>query len=237
MTRALALGSSSRDLGPDHVVEALFTTIGCRLEPGGRGTRFPAVMDDLWSGYLKPDRAPQAQQELQEIEEALRKIPVSDVVWNLSSLRRGEDAAEPVNHRAGNVFEYFVDPEGRQLITRLRESVQECRNSAQVLRLVSPGAARQMLFFGLFVTVLGAAWLYLGRTLIPEWNLRRLTASLPVWTFGMDIVMCGIAIMIAAAFPGVNDWFRRRPWALATMAITAVLGWLVICDRAGFLPD
>jgi hypothetical protein len=34
-----------------------------------------------------------------------------------------------------------------------------------------------------------------------------------------------------------NDWFRRRPWALIAVALTAVIGWLVVCARAGFLPD
>jgi hypothetical protein len=61
--------------------------------------------------------------------------------------------------------------------------------------------------------------------------------ALPIWTFGMDFVMLGAGIMIAAAFPGVYDWFRRRPPALAVVASAAVLGWLAICARAGFLPD
>jgi len=237
MNQTITIGATSRELGPERVVEALFTTIACRLEPHGRGTRFPAVMDDLYSGYLVPARAANARQELQEIEAALRKIPVGDVVWSLGDLRRGDDAGEPVNHGARNAFDYFVDVNGRPLVTRLRESVQECVNSTQVLRLGSPGDARIILLYGLFLVLLGFAWMILGRAYIPTWSLRRFTASLPIWTFGMDFVMLGAGFMIAAAFPGVSDWFRRRPAQLGAIAIIAVLGWLVICARAGFLPD
>jgi hypothetical protein len=203
--KLLTVGGNSRELAPDRVIEALFTTIGCRLEPQGRGTRFPAVMDDLYSGYLTPGGAPDALRELQEIEDALRKIPVSDVIWSLADLRRGDNANEPVNHCAANAFEYFVDTDGRPLISRLRDGVRECLNSAQALRLAYPSEARGFLSYALFLAVLGFAWLFLGRALVPGWVLARHTVkgAIPIWTFGMDFVMLGIGIMTAAVFPGV----------------------------------
>jgi hypothetical protein len=194
-------------------------------------------MDDLYAGYLAPNRAHLAQQELREIEAALRQVPVSDVVWSLADLRRGDDAGEPVNHRATNAFEYFVDADGLPLLTRLHQSVQECLSSTQVLKLTTAGAASGLFCFGLASVLLGVAWLYLGRTLIPNWNVHYLRARMPLWTFGMDLVMVGVAFAVGAAFPGVSDWFRRRPAALSALAITCVIGWLVVCARAGYLPD
>jgi 2,3-bisphosphoglycerate-dependent phosphoglycerate mutase len=241
MTRSktLYVGGNSRELGPERVIEAMFTTVSCRLEPHGRGTRFPAVMDDLYSGYLTPARAPAALHELQLIEDGLRKIPVSDVVWSLMDLRRGDDANEAVNHHAGNAFEYFVDVDGRPLMSRLADAVQECLTTAKVLRLAVPGEGRIGLMYGLVVAALGFGWMFLGRALIPGWSLKTLTGtgSIPIWTFGMDLVMAGAAIMTAMGFPSVYDWFRRRSWALISVAIIAVIGWLVVCARAGFLPD
>ena len=88
--RILSVGGRSRDLGPEHVVEAMFTTISCRLEPQGRGTRFPALMDDLYAGYLKPGRAAEVLWELQKVEADLRKVPVRDVVWSLANFRQDD---------------------------------------------------------------------------------------------------------------------------------------------------
>jgi 2,3-bisphosphoglycerate-dependent phosphoglycerate mutase len=239
MIKMLTVGERSREFGPDQVIDAMFTTISCRLEPQGRGTRFPAVMDDLQSGYLAPARAHDALRELKEIQGALLKIPVSDVVWSLADMRRGDDAKEAVNHRASSVFEYFVDTNGRPLISLLQDGVQECANCSLVLRLAFPTESRDGLLGELFFVSLGAGWMFVGSVFFPRWVLVSLTGkgALPLWTFGMDFVMFGVAIMIAAAFPSVSDWFRRHPLALISVAISAVLGWLVVCARAGFLPD
>jgi bacteriorhodopsin len=35
----------------------------------------------------------------------------------------------------------------------------------------------------------------------------------------------------------IGDWFIRYPLALIGVAMVAVIGWLVICSSAGFLPD
>jgi 2,3-bisphosphoglycerate-dependent phosphoglycerate mutase len=240
MFRTLTIGKSSRELAPDRAVEAMFTTIGCRLEPQGRGTRFPAVMDDLYAGYLTPARAPGALKELDEIEACLRTIPITQVICSLADLRRGGDSDEGVNHRASNVFDYFIDVDGRPLTSRLRDGVQECLNSQQPMRLGYPGETRNSMVVGAALTFLGFAWLFLGHTLIPGWTIGwagNPKSRLPVWTFGMDFVMLGIGILIAAPLPGLSDWFRRRPAVLGTVAIVAVIAWLIICACVGFLPD
>jgi hypothetical protein len=233
------VGGHCRELAPEHVVEAMFTTIGCRLEPQGRGTRFPAVMDDLYEGYMKPGRASEALSELAEIEGALRKIPVGDVVWSLATFRR-DDANEPVNHQATNALDYFVDAGGQPLISCLRDGLEECLNTAQVLRLTYRREARDGIVAGLLLTLPGVAWMLLGKAFFPDWYLAPIYSSkakLPLWTFGMDLIMLGVALMIAQTSPGIRDWFRRRPPALIGVAMIAVVGWLAVCARAGFLPD
>lgn len=240
MFRIVTIGKTSRELAPEETVEAMFTTIGCRLEPQGRGTRFPVVMDEVYAGYLTPARAADALKELDEIEACLRGIPVTHIVWSLADLRRRDDTGEAVNHKASNAFDYFIDVDGRPLLARLRDGVQECLNSQQPLRLGEPKETRNGMIVGSALTLAGLAWMQVGHALIPGWSIGWLgssTARLPVWTFGMDLVMLGAGFLIAAPLPGLSDWFRRRPAALSTVAIVAVIAWLVVCARAGFLPD
>ena len=239
ISRMLLVGGLSSELAPEHVLEALFTTIGCRLEPGGRASRYPAVMDALYSGYLPPARAMEALRELREIELALMRIPVRDVVWSLANRLR-DDACEPVNRNAGNAFEYFVDAGGQPLILRLREGAQECLNTAQPLRLASPNDARDGLLGGSCFAALGVAWMFLLRTFFPHWSIAPVysrDATLPIWTFGMDLVMLGAAFAIAQGFPSVRYWFRRHRAALILVVVAAPVAQLVVCWRAGFLRD
>jgi hypothetical protein len=239
MVKTVSVGGDSSELAPQHVMDALFTTISCRLEPQGRGTRFPAIMDDLYSGYLRPGSAAKALQELREIEAALRKVPVDRVVWSLQMMQC-DDSQEPVNHHAGDSFEYFIDQHGHPLISRLREAVQECMNTSRVLRLVSGKEGVQGTLYGLFCALLGVGWMVIGRTWFPHWHLQRIgmnSATMPLWTFGMDLVMAGVGLMIAFACPGVRDWFRRHQAVFMAVVLSAPIVWLVICARAGYLPD
>jgi 2,3-bisphosphoglycerate-dependent phosphoglycerate mutase len=238
-SKVLRVGGYSRELGPEDVIEALFTTISCRLESHGRGTRFPTVMNDLYSGYLNPGRAPEALRELQEIEVGLRKIPVGDVVWSLANFRRS-DANEPVNRRAANAFDYFVDGHGLPLISLLADGLRESMNTTQVLRVSYPKEARDGLLGGLFFALPGVGWMVLGRAFFPNWCLRPISShrgAVPIWTFGMDLVMLGAAIMIVGRFPAISDWFRRHQPALIAVVIILPIAWLVVCAGAGFLPD
>jgi len=56
------------------MVSAFYDTVGCRLEPEGRATRFPAIMGDLYDGVLTAGRAEAALAELDEIERGLQAL-------------------------------------------------------------------------------------------------------------------------------------------------------------------
>ena len=234
----LSVNGQSWELGPDHIVEAFFTTVSCRLEPQGRGTRFPAVMDDLYSGYLLPRRAAVALQELEQIEAALRTLPVDRVVWSLTNMQ-WDDSQEPVDRHAADSFHYFIDKEGQPLLLRLRAAVQACANANQPLRFASAQESLFGVVSGLVCALLGIGWMFSGRAWFPNWSLHRIgmNASLPLWTFGMDLLMSGAGLMIAYGLPGVRDWFRRHQPVFLAVVLIAPIAWLVICARAGYLPD
>jgi len=236
--RILRVGRQARELGQQSAMDALFITISCRLEPKGRGTRFPAVMDDLYSGFVRPDRAPAVLRELREIEDEARVLPVNQVLWNLDG--RDDEQDTPVNRRATNVFDYFIDAEGHPLLSRLQEGVRACHEQNQSLRLAYQGEVSGGLLSALILAALGTAWMWIGHALFPNWRVAPVfnrKAGIPVWTVGMDLVMFGVGIGIAMSFPALRDWFRRNTWALVVTAVTAVVGWLVVCARAGFLAD
>jgi hypothetical protein len=241
MIQFLKVGENSRPLAPDTVMEALYATITFTLEPGARGSRFPNVMNHLYWGSLNPARAEAAQPELQEIEEAMRKTPISAVAWSDTSSRRGDDPTQPVNHQAASVFEYFVDADGQPLLTRLQEGIHESVISRQALRVEAPGDLSKTMLAGLIIVALGVAWMWLGHALFPRLSAvnlyNRHGGGLPVWTFGMYFVMLGVPLLITAPFPSVRGWFVARPLVIGGLAIAAVIGWLVVCALAGFLPD
>ena len=122
-------------VGAASFLKSFFSTISANLEPDGWGTRFPAVMNDLYKGELSSERAPQAREELDTIRMQLRTHPPADVVWDIHDRSKqppwGDDIADRITH-LGN---YFVTNDGRDLFEILGEAVDFAAESGKPLRV------------------------------------------------------------------------------------------------------
>lgn len=141
MNTTLTVNSKNFILAPEHILEALFATISYRLEPAGRASRFPQMLTNLYKGYLRPEDAAAAIQELNTVEQELKSLPPEKAVWNLQDVTPVNPAGQPLNQAAKNAFDFFIAAEGRPIITVLREAVYECRDSFQPLKLVAQAPA------------------------------------------------------------------------------------------------
>ncbi|HEY6253757.1 MAG TPA: Imm70 family immunity protein [Candidatus Angelobacter sp.] len=214
-------------IAPDHVLRALFATISYRLEPHGWATRFPAVLDHLQQGSLDPNRAEQAITELGQIEAELRSLPPDRVVWSMDDLRVRNDSRQPVNHKAKNVFDYFVARDGTPLINKLREIVIECRRQGRTVKVDSQVRRKtrwkeRLTYAGLFVggiAMIADEW----HQLITEHSYHpKLAMGGPILVLGGLLgcfipiqerryrVIAWTAIAIGLAFGGLNLYLMEH---------------------------
>ena len=123
MAVGLRVGDVSWAVGAASFFEAFFSTVAVRLEPDGWGTRFPAVMNDLYAGQLSDDRASGADCELQTIRRELRKHPSSDVVWDSRDRSRQPPWGAAIAAHITDLGNYFVTSDGRDLFDVLHEAL------------------------------------------------------------------------------------------------------------------
>lgn len=175
MNTTLSVNSKNFVLAPEHILEAMFATISYRLEPEGRATRFPQVLTGLYGGYLKPENAAQALQELGIIEQEMKNLPPERAVWNLQDLTPIDPAGQPFNGMAKNAYDFFRAADNRPIIAVLRDAVYESRTSQQPLKLVAeapPATGRAHLRVALTILAMLGGGLFLTinnwRTLINE---------------------------------------------------------------------
>ena len=64
MPLGLHVGEVTWRVGSPDLLHEFFATISERLEPLGWGTRFPALLNDLYQGELAPDHVETALSEL-----------------------------------------------------------------------------------------------------------------------------------------------------------------------------
>ena len=218
----LKVGTTVREIGPLALLLGFYDTVGCRLEPSGRGSRFPLIMTELHEGRLSPASGNGALSELSEIETGLRHLPAAQVL--MPSVTR---------KNAANALDCFASPDGNTLIAHLRAAIEDSVRSRQPIDVLDSDRGRGQSYAALGLFLLGAAWCLFGYALFPNWVVRSAvipndTGGLPIWQFGFAWMALGVAFGIAAALPGVRVWFARHQWAGATLAILLVLTWVAL---------
>lgn len=221
------VGDWSAELGPVHIVNALGATISYRLEPETDARRFPAVLNGLFNGRLEAGAAASAATELETISRELAQLPPERAVWSVQDLRRRDDSAEPVNHSARHLGEYFIAADGRPLLEVLLEAARLSQAQGQAL-VVDTWARRGGWKAGAAMLALGIAWTFVFYRFFPD--LRGSmdhdpdsTSGVPLWAFGPLIAVPGLWSLAITADPRLDRIRAKYPWLF--LALTLVGAW------------
>jgi hypothetical protein len=106
-------------VGTADFLHAFFSTISCRLEPDGWGSKYPGLMNYLYSGKLEYKYVSSAIQELKEIQTALSQFAPSEVIWDIEDLTKQPPWGDRISNEITSLANYFVTCDGRDLITVL----------------------------------------------------------------------------------------------------------------------
>jgi len=224
------------ELAAPHVIEAFFATITYRLEPEGRGTRFPVVVLGLYAGHLVPEEMPAAQAELDVIATALKALPLDRAIGNVNDLAPFRARAPFVNHRAASLFDYFVTLEGVPIAAALRAAIEQSRTAELPLTFQSPQVVKDR-NASIWAIIGGALWSALGYLYFPNFVIVPLgsgpLAGGPlIWPIGLPFV--GIGILSLLGFRGVRT-FRKggdSHLMVSLIALAAIVLWLFATWRS-----
>jgi hypothetical protein len=220
------------ELAAPDIVQALFATITHRLEPDGRGSRFPVVVLGLYGGRLMPEEMLAAITEIDVITGALQALPLDRAVRSLKDLtpfRAG-------NGGAASLFEYFLTLDGTPLLAALRTALQESRAAAAPIRFESPQVVRDRRMGRLWIAV-GAAWTLAGFFYFPDLVIVPIGSTLRggplLWPIGLLIIGLGLLSLFEAR--RLRSFRKAKPshlWmaALAGMAFVAL--WVAVTWRS-----
>jgi hypothetical protein len=115
MSLGLLVGTDTWHVGSPDLLHAFFSTISVRLEPFGWGTRFPALMNELYQGDLPVGSVETALSELLLARRELALLPASRVVWDADDPFAASDRAEALAGGAPDLSRCFFTEDGRDL--------------------------------------------------------------------------------------------------------------------------
>ena len=141
MSLGLAVGDDHWAVGSPDLLHAFFSTVSVRLEPSGWGSRFPALLTELYDGELPVTSVETALSELLLARRELALLRPDRVVWD------ADDPAAPAPWGDGmsgarDLSRCFFTEQGRDLFDVLLTALVRLRTQpAGALRIVERVAA------------------------------------------------------------------------------------------------
>ena len=126
--------------GEDFWLHSFFSTIAYRLEPDGWGSRFPALMNELYVGRLPLERVPEPRAELETIRSDLQQLPPDARVFDYEEPDRA--TPWPVPPGASSLADAFLTASGKNvldLLARGLDVAEEARGDLEIRPLEQTG--------------------------------------------------------------------------------------------------
>jgi hypothetical protein len=126
--------------GEDFWLHSFFSTIASRLERDGWGSRFPALMNELYAGRLPLERVPEARAELETILSELRQLPPDARVFAYEEPDRA--TPWPVPPGASSLADSFLTASGENMLDLLAgvlDGAEEAHGDVEIRPLEQTG--------------------------------------------------------------------------------------------------
>lgn len=125
-------------VGNGEFLNSFFSTVAYHLEDMQWGSRFPAIMNELYRGQLDLKNVDQAMNELSTIKSELQKFNPDKVVWDIDDLSKQPPWGNNISKDITNLSNYFVTSEGDDLLELIHRALKKARevNSNMEIKVI-----------------------------------------------------------------------------------------------------
>lgn len=110
-------------VGTGSFLNSFFSTIYIKLEKSKWGSKYPIIMNDLYSGIIKREKINDALKELETLRKHLAKFSPKEVVWDFEDLNALPPWGNDISSDITNLSNYFVTSQGYDLLDVLKEAM------------------------------------------------------------------------------------------------------------------
>ena len=112
-------------VGTGDFLHSFFSTIAYNLEDKKWGSKYPVIMNQLYSGELEVSSIESAKKELDNIEAQLKGFSPDAVIWDIEDLSKQPPWGSYISSDITDLSNYFVTSDGENLISVLRLALQQ----------------------------------------------------------------------------------------------------------------
>lgn len=129
--KAVAVGLKVKynwyQIGGADFLYAFFSTIAYNLENREWGSRFPAIMDDLYQDKVDYCNIDAAEKELLAIKEELKEFPASKIVWDIDDMSKLPPWGTNISSDIKNLSNYFLTSDGENVFDTFFRAIDKAK--------------------------------------------------------------------------------------------------------------
>lgn len=107
-------------IGTGDFFYSFFSTICVNLEHSRWGSKFPILMQELYTGTVSYKKIYKAIEEINIVSDELKRIPPDKVVWSFEDRTKMPPWGSNISSDINNLSDYFITSDGRNLISVLK---------------------------------------------------------------------------------------------------------------------
>lgn len=124
MAVGLKTGPIFYTIGTGSFMHAFFSTIAYHLERQKWGSKFPVLMNQLYSGEIQPEESKIALDEIKMIIKGLSELKPDQVIWDIEDLTKQPPWGNNIANTITNMANYFVTSDGKPLLEVFETALQ-----------------------------------------------------------------------------------------------------------------
>ena len=107
-------------IGTDDFFYSFFSTTCVNLEYSRWGSKFPIIMQELYTGTVSYNNIYKAIEEINIVDDELKRIPPNKVVWSFEDRTKMPPWGSNISPDINNLSDYFITCDGKNLISVLK---------------------------------------------------------------------------------------------------------------------
>ena len=114
-------------IGRGDFLHAFFSTVAYNLENGDWGSRFPVIMNELYTGKLSQVHTDEAIKELEIIKRELRSYGPENVVWEIEDLSKQPPWGNNISKDITDLSNYFITSDGDDFLNIFMHALKKAK--------------------------------------------------------------------------------------------------------------
>lgn len=112
-------------IGSGDFLHCFFSTVAVNLEESSWGSKFPMIMNKLYQGSLEYENVNKALEELNTIEEELKKITPDKVIWDIDDMTKMPPWGKNISKDITDLSNYFVTSDGEDFLMLFKHALEK----------------------------------------------------------------------------------------------------------------